>query len=332
MIGRPRILPEGIPPKARIAVFLSGTGTNMTALLYASRLQDAVFEIVLVASNVDAAEGLELAKLEGLSTFVHSHKGLTREEQDKAMERAVVEAGADFIVLAGYMRILSDEFVERWANRLLNIHPSLLPKYKGLDTFQRAIDAGDSYAGSSVHIVTPELDAGEVLAQVRVAIAPGDTTESLAQRVKLAEHQLYPRAVADYVSRGNDPDFLFAKLRELVLALPETHEKESHGSPGFRVGSEKSGKFFAHFSQRHHGSEHIAVLVKTSSMDELMGLVENQPESYYKPAYYGASGWVGVILNRPDVDWEHVADWLERSWRECAPARLTRLLDAADQF
>ncbi|WP_298303912.1 phosphoribosylglycinamide formyltransferase [uncultured Erythrobacter sp.] len=325
-------MPEGSQSKARIAIFISGTGTNMAALLYASRLQEAAFEIVLVASNVESATGLELAKLEGLATFTHSHKGVTREEQDAAMERAVTEAGADFIVLAGYMRILSDEFVERWEGRLLNIHPSLLPKYKGLDTFQRAIDAGDSHAGSSVHIVTAELDAGEVLAQVRVAIAPEDSAESLAQRVKLAEHQLYPRAIAEYVSRGSDPDFLFAKLRELALALPETHEKDSHGSPGFRVGTEKSGKFFAHFSQQHHGSEHIAVLVKTSSMDELMGLVENQPGTYYKPAYYGASGWVGVILNRPNVDWEHVADWLERSWRQCAPSRLTKLLDAADQF
>ena len=304
----------------------------MAALLYASRLEDAAFEIVLVASNIEDAEGLNLAKLEGLPTFFHSHKGVSREEQDAAMEKAATQAGADFIVLAGYMRILSDAFVERWEGRLLNIHPSLLPKYKGLDTFQRAIDAGDSHAGSSVHIVTPELDAGEVLAQVRVAIAADDTSDSLAQRVKIAEHQLYPRAVADYVSRGNDPDYLYAKLSELALALPETHKKDSHGSPGFRVGTEKSGKFFAHFNNQHHGERHIAVLVKTSSMDELMGLVENQPEIYYKPAYYGASGWIGVILNRPNVDWEHVGEWLERSWRACAPARLTKLLDAADQF
>ena len=319
-------------PRAKIAVFISGTGTNMAALLYASRLEGAAFEIVLVASNVAEAEGLTLAELEGVPTFTHSHKGLSREEQDAAMEQAAIKAGAEFIVLAGYMRILSDGFVERWEGRLLNIHPSLLPKYKGLDTFQRAMEAGDSHAGSSVHIVTPELDAGEVLAQVRVAIAPDDTAQSLAQRVKLAEHQLYPRAVADYVSRGNDPDFLFAKLRELALARPETHEKESHGSPGFRVGTEKSGKFFAHFSNQHHGVEHVAVLVKASSMDELLSLVENQPETYFKPAYYGASGWVGIILNRPGVDWAHVDDWLQRSWRACAPARLTKLLDVADQF
>lgn len=304
----------------------------MAALLYASRLADAAFEIVLVASNKAGAGGLDLAKLEGIETFVHSHKGETRADHDAAMEQAAIDAGAEFLVLAGYMRILSDEFVDRWAGRILNIHPSLLPKYKGLDTFARAIEAGDSHAGASVHVVTPELDAGEVLAQARVAIADGDTAQTLGARVKLAEHQLYPRAVSEYVSRGNDPVFLFAKLRELALCLPETHERESHGSPGFRVGSEKTGKFFAHFSQQHHGSEHIALLVKTSGMDELMNLVEAQPDTYYKPAYYGASGWIGVILNRPGLDWAHVEDWLDRSWRSVAPARLTKLRDAADMF
>jgi len=323
-------LPKGERPK--IAVFISGTGTNMAALLYASRLEEAAFEIVLVASNVEDAEGLELATIEGVPTFAHSHKGHSREEQDATMERAALDAGADFIVLAGYMRILSAGFVERWEGRMLNIHPSLLPKYKGLDTFARAIQAGDSHAGSSVHLVTHELDAGEVLAQVRVVIAHGDTPETLAVRVKIAEHQLYPRAVANYVSRGSDPKYLFAKLRQLALALPETHERESHGSPGFRVGTDKSGKFFAHFSDQHHGVEHIALLVKTSSMDELLNLVENQPDTYFKPAYYGASGWVGVILNRPGLDWGHVAEWLERSWRSVAPAKLTKLHDAADMF
>ncbi|MEL6738116.1 MAG: phosphoribosylglycinamide formyltransferase, partial [Pseudomonadota bacterium] len=184
----------------------------MAALLYASRLEDAPFEIALVASNKPEAEGLSLAQLEGIATFTHSHKGNTREEHDAAMEQAVKQSGAQYIVLAGYMRILSDAFVERWAGRILNIHPSLLPKYKGLDTYARAIEAGDSHAGASVHVVTPELDAGEVLAQAPVAIAPGDTPESLAARVRIAEHQLYPRAVADYVSRGNDPDFLYARV------------------------------------------------------------------------------------------------------------------------
>lgn len=318
--------------RARIAIFISGTGTNMAALLFASRIEGAPYEIVLIASNQPDAEGLELARLEGIATFAHSHKGASREDHDAAMEAAVLESGAQYIVLAGYMRILSDSFVERWPGRILNIHPSLLPKYKGLDTYARAIEAGDSHAGASVHVVTAELDAGEVLAQAPVAIAKGDTPESLAARVKIAEHQLYPRALADYVSRGNDPGALYSKVAGLALALPETHAKDSHGSPGFRVGSEKSGKFFAHFSTNHHGSPHIGLLVKTGGLDEVEGLAETQPETYFKPAYYGASGWVGVILNRPDVDWDHVSEWLERSWRSAAPACLTRLLDVADQF
>ena len=318
--------------KAKIAVLISGAGTNMAALVYASRIAGSPYEVVLVASNNPEAEGLALAAAEGIATFALPHKGMTREAHDAAIEAAVLEAGAEYIVLAGYMRILSDAFVERWAGRMLNIHPSLLPQYKGLDTHARAIAAGDSHGGTSVHLVTPELDAGEVLAQIAVPIGAGETPEGLAARVKLAEHQLYPRAVADYVSRWRDPAALLARVRALALALPETDERESHGSPGFRVGGEKTGKYFAYFSDQHHGTEHIAVLVRTGSMDELLSLVEDQPEVYYKPAYYGASGWVGIILNRPGVDWDAVAEWLERSWRGVAPKRLARLIDIADEF
>jgi phosphoribosylglycinamide formyltransferase-1 len=318
--------------KARIAILISGAGTNMAALLYASRIDNAPFEVVLVASNDPAAPGLALAALEGVPTFAHAHKGMTREAHDAVMEAAVQAAGAETIVLAGYMRILSDGFVERWAGRLLNIHPSLLPKYKGLDTFARAIAAGDSHAGASVHLVTPELDAGEVLAQARVAIAPGDTPATLAERVRLAEHQLFPRAVADYVSRWRNRDWLLAELRARALALPETCEQESFGSAGFRVGESKSGKYFAYFSDRPHGHERIALLVKTSGMDELMSLVEDQPETYFKPAFYGASGWVGLVLDRPGLDWDEVSAWLQRSWRSVAPKRLTRFMDIADAF
>ncbi len=318
--------------KARIAILISGAGTNMAALLYASRLGDAAYDVVLVASNDPAAPGLALAELEGIPTFAHAHKGLTREAHDAAMEAAVLAAGADYIVLAGYMRILSDGFVERWQGRMLNIHPSLLPKYKGLDTFARAIAAGDSHAGASVHLVTPDLDSGEVLAQARVAIAPGDTPASLAERVRLAEHQLFPRAVAEYVSRWRNPEWLLAEVRRHALALPEAYEQESFGSAGFRAGEGKSGKYFAYFSDRPHGHDRIALLVKTGSMDELHSLVEDQPEIYFKPAFYGASGWVGLVLDRPGLDWDEVAAWLARSWRSVAPKRLTRFMDIADEF
>lgn len=318
--------------KARIAVLISGAGTNMAALVYASRIAHCPYEVVLVASNDPEAAGLKLAAAEGIATFALPHKGMTREAHDAAMEAAVLKAGADHIVLAGYMRILSDGFVERWEGRMLNIHPSLLPLYKGLDTHARAIAAGDSHAGTSVHLVTPELDAGEVLAQIAVPIVPGDTPSSLAERVKLAEHQLYPRAVADYVSRWRNPAWLLDQLRARALALPEACEQESFGSAGFRVGEGKSGKYFAYFADRPHGHERIALLVKASGMDELHALVEDQPETYFKPAFYGASGWVGIVLDRPDLDWGHVEAWLQRSWRAVAPKRLTRLMDVAEEF
>jgi phosphoribosylglycinamide formyltransferase 1 len=321
-----------LPDKTRIAIFISGAGTNMAALLYASRMEPCPYEVVLVASNDPAAAGLELARLEGASTFALAHKGMNRDAHDAAMEAAALEAGAEVIVLAGYMRILSEGFVTRWQGRMLNIHPSLLPKYKGLDTYARAIDAGDSHAGASVHLVTGELDSGEVLAQAKVAIAPDDTPESLAVRVRLAEHQLFPRAVADYVSRWRNPEWLLDEVRRLALALPETHEQESFGSQGFRVGGEKSGKYFAYFTDRPHGHQRIALLVKTSSMDEMQSLIEDQPDTYFKPAFYGANGWIGMVLDRRGLDWEDVSAWLQRSWRAVAPKRLTRLLDVAEEF
>ena len=322
---------ERAPRRAKVAILISGTGSNMAALLYASRLPGANFEIVLVASNNPDAAGLKLAEAEGVATFAQSHKGMTREEHDAVMDAAVREHGAEYIALAGYMRILSEGFVAHWQGKMLNIHPSLLPKYKGLDTHQRALDAGDSHGGVSVHLVTPELDSGSVLGQLPVAIQPGDTPETLASRVLLAEHQLYPQVLSDYVGRGNDPAWLLGKVRKLTLEMPEAEERESHGSPGWRTGG-KSGKYFAYFSDQHHGVEHIALLVRTSGQDELLALCERDPDVYFKPAYYGASGWIGVILNRSGVDWEHVGEWLERSWRSVAPKRLTKLLDAANEF
>ena len=318
--------------KAKVAILISGGGTNMAALLYASHAPACPYQIVLVASNNPAAAGLKLAEAEGIATFAHSHKGIPRAEHDRIMDSAVRESGAQYVALAGYMRILSDEFVEQWQGHMLNIHPSLLPKYKGLDTHQRAIAAGDSHSGCSVHLVTPQLDDGPVLAQSKVAIIGSDTADTLAERVKLAEHQLYPRALAHYVGRHDNPEWLLNKLRAAALSLPESSERLSHGSPGFRVGPESSGKFFAHFSMQHHGSDAIGVLIKTSSMDELETLCEQQPETYWKPAFYGASGWIGLRLNREDVDWMHVREWLERSWRSVAPKRLTKLADAADSF
>lgn len=318
--------------KTPIAILISGEGTNMAALLYASRLPDSPYEVVLVASNNPDAPGLHHAATEGVPTFARSHKGLDRATFDQIIDAEIRKSGAQYVVCAGYMRILSDAFVAGWKDRMLNIHPSLLPKYPGLDTHQRALDAGDAKSGCTVHLVTAELDSGPILGQAEVAITPNDTPETLAARIRFAEHQLYPKVLADYVSRPLSADWLLEKVRGLALALPETHERPSHGAPGWRVGSEKSGKYFAHFNDQHHGHDAIALLVKTDSMDEMMTLIDQDPDLYFKPAYYGAAGWIGIKLNRPDTDWDHIADWLAQSWRRCAPKSVTKLMDIADGF
>ncbi len=320
-----------MPEKAKVAVLISGSGTNMAALLYASRLPGAAYEIALVASNDPAAAGLRIARAEGVPTFALSHKGMDREEHDAAIDQAICGAGAEYVALAGYMRVLGPEMVARWAGRMLNIHPSLLPKYRGLHTHRAALEAGDKSAGVTVHLVTDELDAGETLARLEVAILPGDTESTLAARVLIAEHQLYSRVLNDYVSRPFDRAFLLGRVRDLALALPETEQRESHGSPGFYTGG-KSGKFFAYFADQHHGSPHIAMLCKTSGPDELAALIDRDPHAFFRPAYYGASGWVGIVLNRTGVDWDQVEYWLNRSWQSVAPRRLTKLIYAADEF
>jgi phosphoribosylglycinamide formyltransferase 1 len=318
--------------KARIAVLISGSGSNMAALLYAAKAADCPYEIVLVASNNPEAPGLKLAAAEGIATFAQAHKGIDRAVHDAMMHDRIVHCGADYVALAGYMRILSGEFVARWEGRMLNIHPSLLPKYKGLDTHNRAIEAGDSHGGCSVHLVTAQLDDGPVLGQTQVAIISGDTADTLAARVLFAEHQLYPRVLAEYVSRELNTDWLIGKVGELALALPETSFRESHGSPAWRVGPESSGKFFAYVSVNHHGEDRTALLVKCSGADEMAALIDQDPEIYHRPAYYGASGWIGVRLDRAGVDWGHVAEWLQRSWANVAPKRLAKMMVVAGEF
>ena len=320
-----------VRPKARVAVLISGTGSNMAALLYASRRADCPYEIVLVASNNPDAGGLALARAEGVATFALPHKRMKRPEHDAAMDAALRGAGADYVALAGYMRILTPEFVGKWEGRMVNIHPSLLPRYKGLDTHARAIQAGDAQGGCSVHLVTAELDDGPILGQTPVAILPDDTPETLAARVLFAEHQLYARALEELVSRPYRADWLLERVNAIALSLPEAERRESHGSPAWNTGG-KSGKFFAYFSDQHHGEPHVAVLVKTSGPDELAAMVARDPDIWFRPAYYGAAGWAGLILNRPGTDWDHVAEWVERSWRAAAPRRLAGLRAAAEEF
>ncbi|MEJ5975490.1 phosphoribosylglycinamide formyltransferase [Novosphingobium sp. PS1R-30] len=321
-------MPESGPGRARVAVLISGGGTNMAALLYASRADDCPFEIVLVASNNPEAGGLKLAAAEGVATFALPHKGMARGDHDQAMDAHIRQSGAQYVALAGYMRILTSDFVAGWEGRMLNIHPSLLPKYKGLHTHDQAIANGDSHAGCSVHLVTAELDDGPVLGQTPVAVLPGDTADSLAARVLIAEHQLYSRMLAKLVTRASDPEHLLDQVRERALALPETDEVTSHGMPCFGI---VKGKKFAYLSRDHHGDGKVALLVKISGLDEQQHLIEQDEARYYRPAYFG-DAWIGIRLDLGDTDWDAVAEWLARSWRSVAPKRLTVLMDAADAF
>ena len=184
--------------QVRVGVLLSGRGSNLQALAEYKRIADPTYEIALVASNVPEARGLVLARRFGLPSWAKSHKGMDRAEFDALLDEQLRVHEIEVIALAGYMRLLSPEFVHRWRARILNIHPSLLPLYKGLDTHRRALLAGDEHAGCSVHIVTEELDDGPVLAQASVRILPRDDPDSLAARVLEAEHQLYPAALDDF--------------------------------------------------------------------------------------------------------------------------------------
>ena len=179
----------------RVGILISGRGSNMMALVGAG------IDVVLVASDKPDAAGLAWAKAKGLATFALSPKGIGKPAYEAALDAALRDAGVEVIALAGYMRLLSDAFVAAWRARIVNIHPSLLPKYKGLDTHARAIAAGDREAGCSVHVVTEELDAGAVLGQQTVPILPGDDAATLAARVLIAEHDLYPRILAEFVRR-----------------------------------------------------------------------------------------------------------------------------------
>lgn len=186
-------------PRKKIGILISGRGSNMAALVEAAAAPDCPYTVALVASDKPEATGLAWAAERGVATFAQSPKGMPKAEYEAKIDAALREAGVEAIALAGYMRLLSDDFVARWRGRIVNIHPSLLPKYKGLDTHARAIAAGDAEAGASVHIVTEELDGGDVLGQVRVPVLPRDTADALAARVLAEEHKLYAKTLADWL-------------------------------------------------------------------------------------------------------------------------------------
>ncbi|WP_343525242.1 phosphoribosylglycinamide formyltransferase [Sphingomonas sp.] len=190
--------PEG---PVKVGILISGRGSNMQSLVAASQGPASAYQIALVASDKPDAAGLAWAAERGLATFALSPKGIGKPAYEAAIDQALREAGVEVIALAGYMRLLSGEFVRRWQGRILNIHPSLLPLYKGLDTHARAIEAGDAKAGCSVHIVTEQLDDGEVLGQAEVPILPDDDATALAARVLVEEHRLYPQVLTEFVRR-----------------------------------------------------------------------------------------------------------------------------------
>ena len=189
--------------KTRAAIFISGRGSNMMALVEAAKAPDFPAEFVLVVSNDPGAVGLEWAAAQGIATLGVDHKqfGKDREAHERAIDALLAERKVEVIALAGYMRLLTPWLVQKWAGRMVNIHPSLLPLYPGLNTHARAIEAGDLEAGCTVHIVTEGVDEGPVLGQTRVPILSDDTPETLAERVKTAEHALYPQTLAAFVTR-----------------------------------------------------------------------------------------------------------------------------------
>lgn len=183
-------------PLVRVGVLISGRGSNLQALIDACGPCGHPAAIACVISNIAGVEGLARAARAGLATHVVSHTAHgSREGFDDAIDRILCSAGVDFVCLAGFMRVLSDAFVQKWRGRLVNIHPSLLPAFKGLNVHRRIIESGVRISGCSVHFVVPELDSGPIIAQAAVPVWPGDTPNTLASRTLAAEHKLYPLAL-----------------------------------------------------------------------------------------------------------------------------------------
>jgi phosphoribosylglycinamide formyltransferase-1 len=187
----------GATPKKRVAVLISGRGSNMAALVEAAKAPDYPAEIVLVLSNVPGAAGLATAAANGIATATIDHKAFNRNREafEQAMQAELERHRVDIVCLAGFMRILTPWFVGQWEGRMINIHPALLPAYKGLDTHARALADGAKEHGATVHFVTPGMDEGETILQEAVPVLPGDTPETLGRRVLEVEHRIYPQAL-----------------------------------------------------------------------------------------------------------------------------------------
>lgn len=182
--------------RLKLGVLISGRGSNLLALIEACKASDYPAEIVLVISNKSDARGLEHAAAAGIATTVVEHGGYPdRETFDKAVHEKLADAGVELVCLAGFMRLLSSWFVETWRDRVMNIHPSLLPAFKGIDAHAQAIASGVKLSGCTVHIVRPEMDAGPILVQAAVPVLPSDDEDTLAARILTVEHRCYPLAV-----------------------------------------------------------------------------------------------------------------------------------------
>jgi phosphoribosylglycinamide formyltransferase 1 len=184
-------------PKKRVAVLISGRGSNMTALIEAAQAKDYPAEIVLVVSNRPDAAGLARAREAAIATAVVDHRpfGADREAFERALDDELRKRGIEIVCLAGFMRLLTSWFIGRWRGRILNIHPALLPEFKGLDTHRRALEAGVKRHGATVHFVVEETDGGPVISQQSVPVLQGDTEATLAARVLEIEHRIYPEAL-----------------------------------------------------------------------------------------------------------------------------------------
>lgn len=212
--------------KRRVGVLISGRGSNLQALIDAAKDPDYPAELVLVISNVPDVQGLARAQEAGIPTRTVKHKDFgSREAFEDALHEALTEAQVELLCNAGFMRLLTEGFVSRWLNRHLNIHPSLLPAFKGLDTHARVLESGAQITGCTVHFVRAAMDDGPIVAQAAVPVLPGDTEDSLAARVLAAEHRLYPHALR-LVASG-----LAAVDGERVTGLPDGSEDHALFSP-----------------------------------------------------------------------------------------------------
>jgi phosphoribosylglycinamide formyltransferase-1 len=183
--------------RKRVAVLISGRGSNMAALIEAAKAADYPAEIALVISNVPGAGGLALAEANGIATATVDHKAFNRDREafERALQAELEKHRIDVVCLAGFLRILTPWFVGQWDGRMINIHPALLPAYKGLDTHARALADGAKVHGATVHFVVPDMDAGPIILQEEVPVEPGDTPETLGKRVLAVEHRIYPAAL-----------------------------------------------------------------------------------------------------------------------------------------